>query len=67
MLDPIPTEGLTAEDVPKLAERTRELMLREIIDLTAQVRRQAVPVAAGHSSNGAAATTATASAAKSKS
>ncbi|SPQ26055.1 4d3f92ab-d368-43e3-b5b8-71a3243ab1ce [Thermothielavioides terrestris] len=34
VLDPIPTTGLTAADVDELTRSTRELMLRELIDLT---------------------------------
>ncbi|KAI0194495.1 hypothetical protein EV127DRAFT_334030 [Xylaria flabelliformis] len=46
VLDPIPTTGLTTEDVDELTRSTRELMLREIITLTQKARNQpiAVPV-----------------------
>ncbi|KAI1742305.1 hypothetical protein F4680DRAFT_46075 [Xylaria scruposa] len=51
VLDPIPTAGLTSEDVDELTRSTRELMLQEIIALTQKARKQpiAVPV---NSSNG---------------
>ncbi len=43
VLPPIETEGLTAADVDDLTSRTRELMLRELVALTAEERgRQAV-------------------------
>ncbi|CAJ2510174.1 Uu.00g060740.m01.CDS01 [Anthostomella pinea] len=45
VLDPIPTTGLTTEDVEELARSTRELMLKEIVLLTqvAQNNPFAVP------------------------
>ncbi|KAK3692444.1 hypothetical protein B0T22DRAFT_13927 [Podospora appendiculata] len=45
VLDPIPTAGLTAADVDELARTTRELMLKELMELTARVRGQALPAA----------------------
>lgn len=43
VLPPIETDGLTAADVDALTSRTRELMLRELVALTAEERaRQAV-------------------------
>ncbi|KAI1173949.1 hypothetical protein F4777DRAFT_418257 [Nemania sp. FL0916] len=46
VLDPIPTVGLTPEDVDELTRSTRELMLQEIISLTQKARNQAIPVPA---------------------
>ncbi|KAI0480664.1 acyltransferase-domain-containing protein [Xylariaceae sp. FL0804] len=45
VLDPIPTTGLTAEDVPELTRSTRELMLKELVALSqkAQNRPMAMP------------------------
>ncbi|KAI0875110.1 hypothetical protein GGS24DRAFT_310994 [Hypoxylon argillaceum] len=50
VLDPIPTAGLTAEDVDELTRSTRELMLQEILSLTQKARNQpiAVPVSSGN-------------------
>ncbi|KAI0976282.1 hypothetical protein F4678DRAFT_219692 [Xylaria arbuscula] len=50
VLDPIPTSGLTAEDVDELTRSTRELMLQEIMALTQRARNQplAVPVDSGN-------------------
>lgn len=45
VLEPISTEGLTSEDVTELSTRTRELMLRELIALTAEARGTPVPEA----------------------
>jgi lysophosphatidate acyltransferase len=38
VLDPIPTKGLTVEDVDELTRTTRELMLKELVLLTAEAR-----------------------------
>ncbi|ROW04646.1 hypothetical protein VPNG_07426 [Cytospora leucostoma] len=46
VLEPIPTTGLTAADVDALCNRTRELMLKEIINLTYEARGQEAPIAA---------------------
>lgn len=46
VLDPIPTTGLTAADVDDLCNKTRELMLKEIINLTYQSWGQEAPIAA---------------------
>lgn len=46
MLDPIPTTGLTSADVDDLCNKTRELMLKEIINLTYKTRGQEAPIAA---------------------
>ncbi|KOS19209.1 putative 1-acyl-sn-glycerol-3-phosphate acyltransferase [Escovopsis weberi] len=46
ILDPIPTEGLTAADVPELVKTTQELMLRELVALTTKARGQPMPVPA---------------------
>lgn len=43
MLDPIPTTGLTTADVDELTRTTRELMLRELVTLTAIARGTRVP------------------------
>ncbi|KAI1822935.1 1-acylglycerol-3-phosphate O [Xylaria intraflava] len=51
VLDPIPTTGLTAEDVDELTRTTRELMLQEIIALTRKARNQPIAVAV-NSANG---------------
>ncbi|KAJ8122020.1 hypothetical protein ONZ43_g1677 [Nemania bipapillata] len=50
VLDPIPTTGLTAEDIDELTRSTRELMLQEIISLTRKARNQrtAVPISSGN-------------------
>lgn len=42
VLDPIDTTGLTTADVDELCKNTRDLMLRELIALTAQARGQPV-------------------------
>ncbi|TGJ82291.1 hypothetical protein E0Z10_g6466 [Xylaria hypoxylon] len=47
VLDPIPTAGLTAEDVDELTRSTRELMLQEIIALTQKVRNQPIAIPVG--------------------
>ncbi|KAH0541574.1 hypothetical protein GP486_008706, partial [Trichoglossum hirsutum] len=41
VLPPIPTSHLTTEDVEDLAKNTRELMLKELIELTEKARREA--------------------------
>ncbi|KAF4981346.1 hypothetical protein FZEAL_2831 [Fusarium zealandicum] len=46
VLDPIPTEGLTSADVDELTRTTRELMLNELVTLTAKVRGKPVAVPA---------------------
>ncbi|KUI64879.1 putative 1-acyl-sn-glycerol-3-phosphate acyltransferase [Cytospora mali] len=46
VLDPIPTAGLTPADVDELCNRTREVMLKEIINLTYEARGQEAPIAA---------------------
>lgn len=46
VLDPISTTGLTSADVDELCTKTRELMLKEIIDLTYTTRGQEAPIAA---------------------
>ncbi|ROV94421.1 hypothetical protein VSDG_05931 [Cytospora chrysosperma] len=46
VLDPISTIGLTSADVDDLCTRTREIMLKEIINLTYQARGQEAPIAA---------------------
>ncbi|KAK5989895.1 1-acyl-sn-glycerol-3-phosphate acyltransferase [Cladobotryum mycophilum] len=46
ILDPIPTAGLTAADVPELVRTTQELMLRELLALTAQARGEPIAVPA---------------------
>ncbi|KAL5612740.1 hypothetical protein BROUX41_004175 [Berkeleyomyces rouxiae] len=38
ILDPIPTKGLTAEDVGELSERVRKLMYEELIVLTSEAQ-----------------------------
>ncbi|TWU77342.1 1-acylglycerol-3-phosphate O-acyltransferase [Metarhizium rileyi] len=52
VLNPIPTKGLTAADVDELARSTRELMLTELLALTAkaQCRPVAVPASIENSS-----------------
>ncbi|KAH7038172.1 acyltransferase [Microdochium trichocladiopsis] len=42
VLDPIPTEGLTAEDVDELTRSTRELMLKEMVALTEKAQKRAI-------------------------
>ncbi|KJZ72964.1 hypothetical protein HIM_07727 [Hirsutella minnesotensis 3608] len=46
ILDPIPTEGLTAADVDELARTVREVMLKEYVALSAKAKGQPMPVAA---------------------
>ncbi|CAI6089690.1 hypothetical protein V2G26_006900 [Clonostachys chloroleuca] len=52
VLDPIPTKGLKPSDVDELTRTTRELMLKELIELTAKAQRRpiAVPADTGASS-----------------
>lgn len=60
VLEPIPTKGLTLDDVPRLATEVRELMLNEHIRLTAATRGQPMPVTADSgATNGATAPSAT--------
>ncbi|KAM0436705.1 hypothetical protein ACHAPT_002416 [Fusarium lateritium] len=46
VLDPIPTKGKTAADVDELTQTTRELMLNELVAMTAKVRGQPIAVPA---------------------
>ncbi|OAA58591.1 1-acylglycerol-3-phosphate acyltransferase [Niveomyces insectorum RCEF 264] len=46
VLDPISTEGLTADDVADLTTRVRDLMLQEVVALTAQARAESASKAA---------------------
>jgi lysophosphatidate acyltransferase len=46
VLEPISTKGLTTADVDKLANDVRELMLREIVSLTAEVRNTPIAMSA---------------------
>ncbi|KAI5922201.1 hypothetical protein F4810DRAFT_300225 [Camillea tinctor] len=46
VLDPIPTTGLTTEDVDELTRSTRELMLKEMVALTAKARNQPIAMPA---------------------
>ena len=50
-MEPIPTKGLEAADVDELTRTTRELMLNELVSLTAKARGQpiAVPASNGNS------------------
>ena len=43
-MKPIPTTDLKYEDVTDLARDTRELMLKELVDLTAKQRGKPVPM-----------------------
>ncbi|KAH8895139.1 acyltransferase-domain-containing protein [Thozetella sp. PMI_491] len=52
VLDPIPTTGLTAEDVDELTQSTRELMLKEIVALTEKARGTSVKTPPQASRNG---------------
>lgn len=52
VLDPIETKGLTAADVEDLTRDTRELMLKTMVELTAEQRGHAVPVDAKLGGNG---------------
>jgi lysophosphatidate acyltransferase len=54
VLDPIPTKGLTTADVDELTRTTRELMLRELVGLTAVARGHPVAMPVDSASNGAA-------------
>ncbi|CAH0049002.1 unnamed protein product [Clonostachys solani] len=47
VLDPIPTKGLKASDVEELTRTTRELMLKEMIELTAKAQRRPIAMPAG--------------------
>lgn len=53
VLEPIPTENLTAEDVNQLTQTTRELMLKELINLSAKAKGQPMPIPADFGGNGA--------------
>ncbi|KAK3313555.1 hypothetical protein B0H66DRAFT_482507 [Apodospora peruviana] len=58
VLDPIPTIGLTAADVDQLTNTTRELMLKELIELTERVQgRKIESVPDKYEGNGVAKTT----------
>lgn len=46
VLEPIQTTGMTAADVDELCTKTRELMLKEIINLTYKTRGQEAPIPA---------------------
>ncbi|KAI1074696.1 acyltransferase-domain-containing protein [Whalleya microplaca] len=46
VLDPIPTTGLTAEDVDELTRSTRELMLKELVALTEKARNKPIAMPA---------------------
>ncbi|KAI1492091.1 hypothetical protein F5X96DRAFT_423652 [Biscogniauxia mediterranea] len=46
VLDPIPTTGLTTEDVDELTRTTRELMLKEMVMLTEKARKQPIAMPA---------------------
>lgn len=52
VLDPIPTQGLTSEDVDELTRSTRELMLKEMVALTEKAQKRAIAMPAS-SANGA--------------
>ncbi|GKU01904.1 1-acyl-sn-glycerol-3-phosphate acyltransferase [Fusarium langsethiae] len=54
VLKPIPTKGLTAADVEELTRTTRELMLNELVTVTAKARGQpmAVPASFDNSTTG---------------
>ncbi|EGS17679.1 putative 1-acylglycerol-3-phosphate protein [Thermochaetoides thermophila DSM 1495] len=52
VLDPIPTTGMTAEDVDKLTQTTRELMLKELVELTARARGEANATPVSRPTNG---------------
>ncbi|RKU41027.1 1-acylglycerol-3-phosphate O-acyltransferase [Coniochaeta pulveracea] len=56
VLDPIPTKGLTVEDVNELTRSTRELMLKELILLTAEARGSPIPTPIESAVDGRAAT-----------
>ncbi|KAK8147976.1 1-acylglycerol-3-phosphate O-acyltransferase [Beauveria asiatica] len=50
VLDPIPTKNLTSADVDELTRTTRELMLKELMTLTAKARGQPMAVPANSTS-----------------
>ncbi|KAH7188310.1 uncharacterized protein B0J16DRAFT_301866 [Fusarium flagelliforme] len=54
VLKPIPTKGLTAADVEELTRTTREMMLNELVTVTAKARGQpmAVPASITNSTSG---------------
>jgi lysophosphatidate acyltransferase len=52
VLKPIETKGLKASDVDDLARDTRELMLREIVALTAKARGRPVAMPAQNPGDG---------------
>jgi len=54
VLDPIPTTGLTAADVDELTRTTRELMLKELVTITAEARGSPVALPAHTEKNGVA-------------
>ncbi|PHH79877.1 hypothetical protein CDD82_2131 [Ophiocordyceps australis] len=49
VLDPIPTDGLTSADVEDLARKTRDLMLDQLIILSAQAKGQPISTASSPS------------------
>jgi lysophosphatidate acyltransferase len=53
VLDPIPTTGLTPADVDELARTIRELMLEELLALTAEARGLLASAPAKTKENGA--------------
>ena len=52
VLDPIPTTGLTSADVDELCKTTYDLMLKELIILTAQARGEPITVPSNIDSTG---------------
>ncbi|KAI1335760.1 acyltransferase-domain-containing protein [Xylariaceae sp. FL0016] len=52
VLDPIPTTGLTAEDVDELTRSTRELMLKEIVMLTEKAQGKPIAMPAQSNTDG---------------
>ncbi len=52
MLKPIETKGLKTSDVEDLARDTRDLMLREMVSLTAKARGRPIAMPAQKSGDG---------------
>lgn len=52
VLDPIPTTGLTAADVDELTRSTRELMLKELVALSAKAQKRPMAMPASNGRDG---------------
>lgn len=52
VLDPIPTTGLTTADVDELTRSTRELMLKELVALSAKAQKRPMAMPASNGRDG---------------